>query len=205
MQLGGHELDGLLDPALEPSGLCRRDRLEPLVEDGLGQHGGGGGAVAGHVGGLAGDLLHHLRTHVLVVVVELDLLGHGHAVLGDGRAPKLFSMMTFRPFGPSVTFTASASVFTPAEDGVDAPAVELDFLGRHFESPLSPRTARMSSSRTITKVSPETVISLPAYLPYSTRSPVFTSSGVSLPSSRTFPCPSRRRRPPGASPWRCRG
>ncbi len=27
--------------------------------------------------------------------------------------PKLFSMTTFRPFGPSVTFTASASVFTP--------------------------------------------------------------------------------------------
>src|SRR5258705_4607461 len=28
--------------------------------------------------------------------------------------PKLFSMTTLRPFGPSVTFTASASAFTPA-------------------------------------------------------------------------------------------
>src|SRR3990172_4307382 len=31
-------------------------------------------------------------------------------MVGD---PKLFSMTTVRPFGPSVTFTASASVFTP--------------------------------------------------------------------------------------------
>jgi len=28
--------------------------------------------------------------------------------------PKLFSMTTFRPLGPSVTFTASASALTPA-------------------------------------------------------------------------------------------
>ncbi len=29
-------------------------------------------------------------------------------------APKLFSMTTLRPFGPRVTFTASARAFTPA-------------------------------------------------------------------------------------------
>jgi hypothetical protein len=28
--------------------------------------------------------------------------------------PKLFSMTTLRPFGPSVTFTASARALTPA-------------------------------------------------------------------------------------------
>ena len=32
------------------------------------------------------DLLHHLGAHVLVGVLELDLLGDGDAVLGDGRA-----------------------------------------------------------------------------------------------------------------------
>ena len=37
-----------------------------------------------------GDLAHHLGAHVLVAVLELDLLGHGHTVLGDrGRAPLL--------------------------------------------------------------------------------------------------------------------
>ncbi len=34
--------------------------------------------------------------------------------------PKLFSMMTLRPFGPSVTRTAFASVFTPASSLVRA-------------------------------------------------------------------------------------
>src|SRR5690606_15091635 len=29
--------------------------------------------------------LHHLRAHVLELVGQLDLLGDGHAVLGDGR------------------------------------------------------------------------------------------------------------------------
>ena len=61
---------------------------EALVEDGLGEDGGGGGAVAGDVGGLGGDLLDHLGAHVLVLVLQLDLLGDGDAVLGDGRASR---------------------------------------------------------------------------------------------------------------------
>src|SRR5581483_3860184 len=43
------------------------------------------GAVTGHVGGLGGDLLQHLRAHVLELVLELDLLGDGDAVLGGAR------------------------------------------------------------------------------------------------------------------------
>ena len=59
-------------------------------DDRLGQHGRGGGAVAGDVVGLGGGLLEHLGAHVLEVVLELDLLGDGHAVVGDGgRAPLL--------------------------------------------------------------------------------------------------------------------
>ena len=50
-----------------------------------GEHGRGGGAVAGNVVGLRGDLAHHLRAHVLELVFELDLLGDGDAVLGDAR------------------------------------------------------------------------------------------------------------------------
>ena len=34
---------------------------------------------------LRGDLAHHLRAHVLELVLELDLLGDGDAVLGDRR------------------------------------------------------------------------------------------------------------------------
>ena len=59
-------LDGLVDAALELHRVgAGGDVLEALAEDRLGEHGGGGGAVAGDVGGLGGDLLHHLGAHVL--------------------------------------------------------------------------------------------------------------------------------------------
>src|SRR5207342_3049308 len=54
----------------------------------LGQHGGGGGAVTGGVVGLGGDFAQHLCAHVLELVLELDLLGDGDAVLGDARGAK---------------------------------------------------------------------------------------------------------------------
>ena len=64
--------------------------LAPSRDDRLGENGGGGGAVAGDVGGLGSDLAHHLGAHVLELVLELDLLGDGDAVLGDaGSAERL--------------------------------------------------------------------------------------------------------------------
>ena len=81
---------GLHDAALE------RDRVGPggdvaeaFPVDGFGQHGGGGGAVAGDVGGLAGDFADDLGAHVFVGVLQFDFLGDGHAVLGDGRANRI--------------------------------------------------------------------------------------------------------------------
>ena len=59
--------------------------LEPSLTIACGENGGGGGAVTGEVGGLRGDFAHHLRAHVLELVLELDLLGDGDAVLGDAR------------------------------------------------------------------------------------------------------------------------
>jgi hypothetical protein len=76
----------LVDAALEVHRVhAGGDGLQALADHGLGQHGGGGGAVTGDVGGVGGDLLDHLRAHVLELVLELDLLGHGDAVLGHGR------------------------------------------------------------------------------------------------------------------------
>ena len=85
-------LDGLVHAALHEHRVdAGDDGPEALVVDRLGQDGGGGGAVAGDVGGLAGDLLDHLGAHVLVLVFELDLLGDGDAVLGDRRASRTTS------------------------------------------------------------------------------------------------------------------
>src|ERR1700757_385803 len=86
-----HRAHGNVDAALEvhrvhPGG----HRLGAFPDDRLCQHGRGGGAVTGKVVGLLGDLAHHLRAHVLELVLELDFLRHRHAVLGDaGRAEAL--------------------------------------------------------------------------------------------------------------------
>ena len=63
--------------------------LHALADEGLGQQGGGGGAVAGHVVGLGGDFLHQLGAHVLKGVFQLDFLGDGHAVVGDQGSAEL--------------------------------------------------------------------------------------------------------------------
>src|SRR5262249_33674574 len=83
--------DGLLDTAGQGHGVAAGgDHLEALAVDGLGQDGGGGGAVAGDVGRLARRFLHQLSAHVLVGVGQFDFLGDGDAVLGDvGAAPAL--------------------------------------------------------------------------------------------------------------------
>ena len=61
------------------------DELEAFLHDRGGEHGRGGGAVAGKIVGLRGDFAHHLRAHVLELVGKLDFLGDGHAILGDAR------------------------------------------------------------------------------------------------------------------------
>ena len=91
LELGVDGLDGLVDAALERHRVVAGgDHLGAFAEDGARENGGGGGAVAGDVGSLGGDFLHHLRAHVLELVLELDFLGDGDAVLGDGGgAPAL--------------------------------------------------------------------------------------------------------------------
>ena len=42
-----------------------------------------GVTVSGNIVGLASDLTHELCPHVVVPVLELDVLGHGDTVLGD--------------------------------------------------------------------------------------------------------------------------
>ena len=86
LQLIDERGDGLVDAALQVHRVhAGGDRPATLAHDGLRQHDRRRGAVAGDVVGLGRDLAHHLRAHVLELVGELDLLGDGHAVLGDPR------------------------------------------------------------------------------------------------------------------------
>src|SRR5436309_1257169 len=85
LELLHDRLDRLVDAALERHRVVAGDHhLEALGEDGACEHGGRRRPVARHVGGLGGDLLHHLRPHVLELVFQLDLLRHRDAVLGHG-------------------------------------------------------------------------------------------------------------------------
>ena len=80
-------VDGLVDAALDGHRVgAGGDVPQPFLVDGQGQDGGGGGAVAGDVAGLLGDGVDELGAHVLERVGQVDFLGDGDAVLGDGRA-----------------------------------------------------------------------------------------------------------------------
>jgi hypothetical protein len=87
--------------------------------------------------GLGSHFLHQLGAHVLELVFQFDFLGHGHAVLGDVGAPKDLSSTTLRPFGPRVTLTASARMFTPLSIFWRAGITEFYVFSSHVLKPLS--------------------------------------------------------------------
>ena len=76
----------LLDAALQVHRVHAAGQVaHAFVDHRVRQHGGGGGAVAGHLAGARGDLAQQLRAHVLEAVLELDRLGHQHARVDDLR------------------------------------------------------------------------------------------------------------------------
>ena len=69
-------VDGLVDAALDADGVgAGGDVLQAFAINRFGQNGGGGGAVAGGVAGLAGDFADHLGAHVFIGVFQFDFLG----------------------------------------------------------------------------------------------------------------------------------
>ena len=62
--------------------------FRPFAQYGLRQYGSGRGAVTGDVRRLGSNFLDHLSAHVFELVFQLDFLGNGYAVLGDGRSAK---------------------------------------------------------------------------------------------------------------------
>ena len=91
----------------------------------LGEHGRRGGSVTGDVGCLGGDFLDELGAHVLVGIVELDLLGHRDTVLGDGRGTELLVEDDVATGGPRVALTARASLSRTARERLAGVFVEL--------------------------------------------------------------------------------
>src|SRR6266571_988292 len=83
LQLLDHRDDRLVDPAFQVHRVhAGSHELHAFLHDRLRQHRGCGGAVAGDIRRFRGDFLHHLRAHVLKLVLQLDFLGDRHAVFG---------------------------------------------------------------------------------------------------------------------------
>src|SRR3989440_4593962 len=76
---------GGLDAPLQGDRVGTRGNVpQALADQCLGQHGGRRRAVTGYVVGLLGDLLDQLGAQLLVRVVQVDLFGDAHTVVGDG-------------------------------------------------------------------------------------------------------------------------
>src|SRR5467141_1129755 len=83
-EVGDDGFDSQIDTALQIHRVhAGGNRLGTFTDDGRGQHGRGSGAVAGRIRRLGGNFAHHLGAHVLELVLKLDFLGDGDAVLGD--------------------------------------------------------------------------------------------------------------------------
>ena len=81
-------LHRLLDPALDLHRVGAGGDVPKAVADHrMGEDDGGRRAVTGDVVGLGGDFLDELRAHVLEWVLELDIAGDRHPVVGDGGRP----------------------------------------------------------------------------------------------------------------------
>src|SRR5438876_2143992 len=206
LQLLDHAEHGLVDAALQVHRVhAGGDELHALAHDRLGQDRRGRSAVTGHVGGLGGDFLHHLRAHVLELVLQLDLLGHRHAVLGDGRRDEGALLDDVAAFRPQRHFHGVGQDVQPMDHLGARAFVETDFFCWHCCFLLYSKlvggyapsiTPMMSSSRITSSSSPLTLTVCPEYLPNSTLSPGLTSSGISLPESSFLPLPTAT-----LSPW----
>src|SRR4029077_17803846 len=153
--------------------------------------GGSRGAVAGLIGGVGSDFLHHLRAHVLEFVLELDLFRDRHTVLGDGGSAEALLEHGIAALGAECRlYGVSENVHAPEHAGASIVA-ETYFFGSHCRasSYLPSITAMTSSSRMTTRSSPSTLTSVPLYLPNRILSPTLTSRGRTVPSSRILPLP----------------
>src|SRR5713101_5740487 len=177
--------------------------LATLAVDGLREDGGSGCSIASDFGGLGGDLLDHLCTHVLESILELDLLGYGDAILGDGRRAERLLEHDVAAFRPERDLDCVSKGVDTAKDRLARRNIKKNVFGHwRFLSRVMTLfadyfsiTPRTSSSRSMRCSSPSILTSFPAYLMNSTRSPGLMSSGRILPSSSTLPLPTATTRP----------
>ena len=124
--------NGHVDAALEVHRVhAGGNRLHAFADDGLSQNGRGGGAVAGFVIGAAGDFLHHLRAHVLELVLQFDFLGDRHTVLGDARRAEGFLDHDVTTLGAQRDLDRIGKDVDALEHAVAGIGIEFDVFSSH--------------------------------------------------------------------------
>src|SRR5207244_9163416 len=160
--------------------------LQALAEDRLGEHRRGRRAVAGEIRGLGRHFLHHLGAHVLDLVLELDLLGHRDAVLGYRGVTELLVDDDVPALGAERDLHRLGQLIHAALQAGASLNVELQLLRSHVFPPKKPQPSLAMTSASLMRMisSPSSSTWVPLYLPYTTRSPTFSSIGPSASFSR---------------------
>src|SRR5206468_5694475 len=132
---------------------------ETLPHERLGQHGGGGRAVARHVVGLGGYFLDQLGTHVLEGILQLHLTGDGDAIVGDGRRAELLLDHHVAALGAQRDLDHVGQAVDARLEPAARALVELELLRHYFFATLA-STSRLVRMRTS---SPFNTYSVPPY------------------------------------------
>src|SRR6478672_2791421 len=132
-EVGDHGIHRQVDTALQIHRVhAGGNRLGAFADDRSRQHGRGGGAVAGSVGRLGGDFAHHLRAHVLELVLKLDFLGHSDAVLGHAGGAERLVEDDVAALGAERHLDRIVENVDTAEHAIAGIDAEFDFFGCHL-------------------------------------------------------------------------
>src|SRR5581483_158182 len=211
LDVGDDRLGGDVDAAFEIHRVhAGGNRLRAFAHDRLRQNGRGRRAVAGCIVGLLRHLAHHLRAHVLELVLKLDFLGDGHAVLGDARSAEALVEDDVAALGTERHLHSVGENVDAAQHAVAGIAGKAYVFRSHINSLqcfeiLQAMTPMMSDSFMIRSSSPSIFTSVPDHLPNSTRSPAFTSILISLPLSSRPPGPTATISPSCRFSWAVSG
>ena len=98
-------LNALLQTTAQDHRISARSQIpEALGNDGLCQHGRGGGTVTSHIICLGRDLFKQLRAHILKRVGQVDITSNGHTVISNGWCTKLFVQHNVAALWPKCDF-----------------------------------------------------------------------------------------------------
>jgi hypothetical protein len=126
--------NGGVDAALE---FHRRDargqQFDAFADNGAGQHGGGSGAVTGHITGLLGNFADELGADILEAIFEFNFFDDGYAVLGDDGGAEAPLQEDVAAFGSKRDARGFGHERSADDDSGTRPFMEFNYFGWHLD------------------------------------------------------------------------